>query len=170
MDLYKDDPLSVKKKAALESLLNDLDDKVRDVNVHYAEGFETIQRAAEAATRELQLKTRQKLEEVLSIEVELRRQSEHLEWMERHMARQAQASAADKPRLQTVIQQRGLIAQNEAGDYGGTVATPDVLDFLAQYKAYLGYRHVMTRAKVPLYIHYNHPDRTLPLFCHSYNV
>ena len=128
-------------------MLQELDDKARDVNLHYAEAFETIQKAAAQATQILQKKTRVKLEEILSIEVALRREVEHLEWMEGHMRSKAAQSAADKPAIAQLMQEKETVLLNSAGEYGGTVATPDVLEFISSYKAYLGYRHDKTRSK-----------------------
>jgi len=70
----------VRKKDWIEKHLITLEDKVRDINLNYAEVWDGIQEAADVAVKKLQALTREKLETCLSMEIELRRQLEQLDW------------------------------------------------------------------------------------------
>lgn len=70
----------VRKKDWIEKHLTTLEDKVRDINLNYAEVWDGIQEAADLAVKKLQSLTRGKLETCLSMEIELRRQLEQLDW------------------------------------------------------------------------------------------
>jgi len=82
VDWKRDDPLIEGKKAWLEGQLDSIDERVRQVNLNYADVLEKIQETAAAATAQLQLFTKAKLDTLLSAEVELRRQKEQMLWMD----------------------------------------------------------------------------------------
>ena len=81
-DWKRDDPLMEGKKVWLENQLDVIDERVRDVNLNYADILEQINETAAAATRELQHITKTKLDTLLSVEIEIRRQKEQMLWME----------------------------------------------------------------------------------------
>ncbi len=81
-DWHREDPLIKGKKEWLEDQLDVIDDRVREVNLNYADVLERINATAAAATVELQEITKKKLDILLSAEVELRRQKEQMTWME----------------------------------------------------------------------------------------
>lgn len=76
------DPTAVTKAQWIKKQLSTVEDKVRDINLNYAEVSEAIQDAAAHAQRRLQDMVRQKLELCLSLEIELRRQTEQVEWLD----------------------------------------------------------------------------------------
>ena len=69
------------KKEILESTLSSLDERVRKINMNYAECYEAITNAQERAIEELEAMTRRKLTDLLSLEIELRRQQEELAYL-----------------------------------------------------------------------------------------
>ena len=75
------DTVTSEKKDIIQGLLESLDAKVRSINLNYAECYEQIVQAQDAAVRELQKVTKRKLEGLLSLEIELRRQEEELRWL-----------------------------------------------------------------------------------------
>lgn len=81
-DWKRDDPLIDGKKMWLEGQLDSIDERVRQVNLNYADVLEKIQETAAAATAQLQEFTKAKLDTLLSVEVELRRQKEQMLWMD----------------------------------------------------------------------------------------
>ena len=70
----------MRKKDWIERYLITLEDKVQDINLNYAEICEGIEVAAAVCLKKLQVMTRSKLEMCLSMEIELRRQLEQLDW------------------------------------------------------------------------------------------
>ncbi len=141
LETKKVDPTLKAVKAGIDSLLGDMDEKVRAINLAYAKGYKAIQEAAAVAQQQLQLQTKEKLEQVLSIEVELRRQAEHVGWMEDFLAnRIAAAKAVISPSADAATAGVGQV-------YSGTVGTTDVVDFLKTYKSHLSYRLGVSKAK-----------------------
>ena len=86
-DWKREDPLIIGKKSWLEAQLDSIDERVRQVNLNYADVLEKIQETAHAATVQLQQLTKAKLDTLLSVEVELRRQKEQMIWMETLVAK-----------------------------------------------------------------------------------
>lgn len=80
MQRLDSDPALTRKKDWIGRHLSTLEDKVRDINLNYAEISEAIKEAAESAEKRLQAMTRTKLDSCLSMEVELRRELEQLDW------------------------------------------------------------------------------------------
>jgi hypothetical protein len=143
-DLSKNDILTEKKKENLDDLLIAMDSKVREVNLHYAKGYEKIKQATAKAINELQNKTRKKLEEILSVEIELRRQQEHLGWVEAYIKRRLHKANPTIQDRTDILASRGI---NTGKTYKGTTASPEILNFMRLYKSYLSYRNTNTRAK-----------------------
>ena len=92
IDMQLQDPLLSGKIDWMEKQLDLVDEKVRLITLNYAEIQEAISEAAKKATAKLQLYTRQKLETLLSTEVELRRQKENITWMDAVLERNRKAS------------------------------------------------------------------------------
>lgn len=80
------DQVAESKYKWIDKQLTLLDDKVRTVNLNYAEVSEAIAAASEATSEKLQFMTRQKLETCLSMEIELRRQQEQVKWLDAAIA------------------------------------------------------------------------------------
>ncbi|RYH30175.1 hypothetical protein EON65_05980 [archaeon] len=78
----RSDPTSAAKTQWVGKQLGIIEDKVRDINLNYAEVSETIEQVAATAQRKLQDLVKQKLELCLSMEIELRRQTEQVEWLD----------------------------------------------------------------------------------------
>lgn len=76
------DSVAENKCKWIEKQLTTLDQKVRAVNLNYAEIAEAIVAASDETSEKLQVMTRQKLETCLSIEIELRRQQEQVKWLD----------------------------------------------------------------------------------------
>lgn len=86
------DPLLNGKKEWMEKQFDIIDEKVRVVNLNYAEVCEHMTDAADKARKELQLLTKQKLEIILSVDIELRRQKEQIGWLDSFIDRQRKQS------------------------------------------------------------------------------
>lgn len=125
------DPVMLSKKDWTSRQLNILEDKVREVNLNYAEISEAIAEAAAQALDKLQTITRSKLETCLSMEIELRRESEQLAWLDAHIdaqMRDAQAAAINTTLTKGEQQRRKL-------------------DFIKSWKYYTIFRNSVSRAK-----------------------
>jgi hypothetical protein len=125
------DPVMLSKKDWTTRQLNILEDKVREVNLNYAEISEAIEQAAAKAMAKLQAITRAKLETCLSMEIELRRESEQLAWLDGHIdaqMRDAQAAAVNTTLPKSEQQRRKL-------------------DFIKSWKYYTIFRNSASRAK-----------------------
>lgn len=125
------DPVMLSKKDWTTRQLNILEDKVREVNLNYAEISEAIEQAAAKAMAKLQAITRAKLETCLSMEIELRRESEQLAWLDAHIEaqmRDAQAAAVNTTLLKSEQHRRKL-------------------DFIKSWKYYTIFRNSASRAK-----------------------
>lgn len=94
IDYAERDLLVENKKEWLEAQLDVIDDKVRQVNINYAEVVESIESAARKAIDQMESVTKVKLETLLSAEVEMRREKEQIEWMEIVSKRTAQSTAS----------------------------------------------------------------------------
>merc|ERR1711871_306613 len=90
------------KKDIIESTLSSLDDRVRKINMNYAECYEAIVQAKDRAIEQLEAVTKRKLSDLLSLEIELRRQQEELAYMGKYADKQIdkakQYSSAEKER------------------------------------------------------------------------
>lgn len=125
------DPVMLSKKDWTGRQLNILEDKVREINLNYAEISEAIAEAAAQAMAKLQTITRSKLETCLSMEIELRRESEQLAWLDAHIdaqMRDAQAAAINTTLAKGEQQRRKL-------------------DFIKSWKYYTIFRNSVSRAK-----------------------
>jgi hypothetical protein len=76
------DPSIMAKEQWLSRQLSTIEDKVREINLNYVDVLEAIEDAARAAKQKLQQTVREKLELCLSMEIELRRQHEQMDWMQ----------------------------------------------------------------------------------------
>lgn len=85
------DPLILGKLQWLESQLDKTEETVRNVNLNFAEISEALREAYEKAVSDLNSLVRKKLEAVLSVEIELRRQKEQIDWVDLYMQRQHQS-------------------------------------------------------------------------------
>lgn len=81
----KDDATLLSKKAWLETQLGQIDTTLRDINLNYANCLESLRKAYEASVKQLQGITKQKLDCILSAELELRRQYEQILWGEAYI-------------------------------------------------------------------------------------
>eukprot|EP01032_Pedospumella_encystans_P020134 gene20134-22882_t len=125
------DPVTLSKRDWTARQLSILEDKVREVNLNYAEISEAIEQAAAKAMAKLQAITRAKLETCLSMEIELRRESEQLAWLDAHIEaqmRDAQAAAVNTTLLKSEQQRRKL-------------------DFIKSWKYYTIFRNSASRSK-----------------------
>lgn len=68
------DPLFITKREWLDKQLDIAEERLRAINLNYADAHEAIQEAADVAISQLQAITKHKLETLLSVEIELRRQ------------------------------------------------------------------------------------------------
>jgi hypothetical protein len=125
------DPVMLSKKDWTSRQLSILEEKVREVNLNYAEISEAIAEAAAKAMAKLQTITRSKLETCLSMEIELRRGAEQLSWLDAHIEaqmRDAQAAAINTSLPKSEQQRRKL-------------------DFIKSWKYYTIFRNSVSRAK-----------------------
>jgi len=102
-DAKSTDQLIASKSDIIMGMLAGLDDRVRAVNINYAECHEQIIQAQKDALDELERVTRSKLEGLLSVEVELRRQQEELLWLSANVEKQA-AFVESKPGDSTALE------------------------------------------------------------------
>lgn len=125
------DTFTKNKKEWIDKHLNLIDEKVREVNLNYAEISEAIAEAAAKALLQLQGMTRKKLETCLGLEIELRRQTEHLLWLDTH------------------IDEYALLAQQieKKNDISNIDKLSKKLDFVKNWKFYNMYRNAANRAK-----------------------
>eukprot|EP01031_Cornospumella_fuschlensis_P028443 gene28443-34337_t len=124
------DPTSAAKTQWVGKQLGIIEDKVRDINLNYAEVSETIEQAAAAAQRKLQDLVKQKLELCLSMEIELRRQTEQVEWLDGVLT-------SELRRVQTGI----------AETTSAAVKRRLMLRFLKLWKQHSLHRNALSRAK-----------------------
>lgn len=76
------DPVMMNRVNWINQQLDLLDEKSRSINLNYADIYESITDVAEKAVKDLQSMTKNRLESLLSIEIELRRQLEQFQWMD----------------------------------------------------------------------------------------
>ena len=134
------------KEKELQTLESDLADKVRAINLAYAKGYHEIQEAQKKAVRELQTLTRTKLEEVLCVDIELHRQREYMQWLHLDMKSRIQQVGGDNVSLTSVSKALKESSAKTEG-YGGTVANPDIVEFMRMYSSYLHHMHQLNRTK-----------------------
>lgn len=79
------DPLIDGKLAWLDRQLDSVDTKLRSINLNYSEVHEGIREVTDKAIARLQALTREKLETILCVEIELRRQKEHLAFLDAYL-------------------------------------------------------------------------------------
>lgn len=84
----KTDSVLTSKRENIQQLLAELDDKLREVNLNFANVEEKIYQALKEALMQLQNETKKKVSSLLSAELELRRQLEQVEWMETYLDKQ----------------------------------------------------------------------------------
>jgi len=84
------DEIIAGKFQKIDTQIADLDERARAINLNYAECHEAILAAEKQAVLQLQECTKLKLEALLSVEVELRRQKEQLEWMDLFIKKQVE--------------------------------------------------------------------------------
>ena len=72
----------------IDKQIADLDEWAHSINLNYAECHEAILEAQKQAMLQLQDTTKLKLEALLSVEIELRRQKEQLEWMDLYIKKE----------------------------------------------------------------------------------
>jgi hypothetical protein len=81
-EAHKEDSILNHKLEWIDSKLSDVDVSVRKVNMNYAEQYDEIVSASEKAIAQLQQLSKSKLELLLGVEMELRREREEIEWIE----------------------------------------------------------------------------------------
>lgn len=106
LECEKEDSLLNGKKAWLEKQLTDVDEILRAINLNYATAHETLTNAYQTAVSQLQLLTKQKLDCILSAELELRRQYEQVLWGESFIVNQVNngGSRAEGPTLDQKVE------------------------------------------------------------------
>lgn len=95
-DVTMQDAVLAKKMQYIDGELEKVDDVLRSININYAEVYENIQAEAQRAIVKLQQITKQKLESLLCIEMEYRREKEEIEWSEAFIASCAKPTKSRK--------------------------------------------------------------------------
>lgn len=85
-EAHKEDSILNSKLEWIDSKLSDVDISVRQINMNYAEQYDEIVSASERAISQLQELSKSKLELLLGVEMELRREREEIEWIEGFIA------------------------------------------------------------------------------------
>ncbi len=104
------------------------------MNLNYAEISEAIQEAADKATKALQGLTKQKLQTCLSIEIELRRQQEQLQWLDRSIENQLNVTSK-------------LTSSNNNTTFRASNLNKKKLEFLKAHKYHSMFRNTLARSK-----------------------
>jgi len=86
--IKNDDIITKNKKKWTLNHLHVIDEKVKEINLNYAEIYEAIIESSQKAIKQLQELTKKKLETCLSLEIELKRQEEQMEWLNYHIYQQ----------------------------------------------------------------------------------
>jgi hypothetical protein len=86
--IKNDDIITKNKKNWTLKHLHVIDEKVKEINLNYAEIYEAIIESSQKAIKQLQELTKKKLEICLSLEIELKRQEEQMEWLNYHIYQQ----------------------------------------------------------------------------------
>ena len=81
----KKDPKLKNQRSTILQLLTQLDDKLREVNLNFANVEEKIYQVLKEALMQLQTETKKKVSGLLSLELELRRKLEQIDWSENHL-------------------------------------------------------------------------------------
>ena len=89
----KPDPLLAERQAELRLNLRAVDAKLQEVNRNSAEVEEKIYKALQDALFELQDATQKRMSALLAEEVELRRQLQHIDWIESFLDRQREEAS-----------------------------------------------------------------------------
>lgn len=158
-DYEAGDQLIEGKKQWLEKQLDIIDEKVRQVNLNYADVLEKITETVENAKAQLQELTRQKLEHLLSAEVEMRRQKEQIAWMDLIVKKNASGAAMRIDKLSKVgatlsaqsadeekdSKSRRAVAQE--GQVTHKIMTQEQLGFLNIWKNHTKFRNAASRQK-----------------------
>lgn len=131
MNYLESDATSMSKRQWMDKQLAVIEDKVQEINLNYADIADAIDEMAQQAKNKLQQLVREKLELCLSMEIELRRQSEQLQWLQG-------AVAQDLQRYQHAL----VDAQGNE-----SLRRSLMLDFLKQWKQYLLLRNHILRTK-----------------------
>eukprot|EP01033_Poteriospumella_lacustris_P007176 gene7176-5167_t len=131
MNYLESDATSMNKRQWMDKQLAVIEDKVQEINLNYADIADAIDEMAQQAKNKLQQLVREKLELCLSMEIELRRQSEQLQWLQA-------AVAQDLQRYQHAL----VDAQGNE-----PLRRSLMLDFLKQWKQYLLLRNHILRTK-----------------------
>eukprot|EP00981_Chlorochromonas_danica_P002113 scaffold424_cov165-Ochromonas_danica.AAC.13 len=124
------DPSSTAKSAWIQKQLGVVEEKVRAINLNYAEVSEAIEEAAAQAQKRLQDLVRQKLELCLSMEIELRRQTEQVDWLDGVLGNEVQ-------RIQSAITEAPTTA----------IKRKLMLRFLKIWRQHSLQRNALSRAK-----------------------
>jgi hypothetical protein len=124
------DPTSLTKQQWVQKQLSIVEDKVRDINLNYAEVAESIEQAAAQAQKRLQDLVRQKLELCLSLEIELRRQTEQVDWLDGVLSNELQKVQSAMVASSNLSTKRKLM-----------------LRFLKLWKQHSLHRNTLSRAK-----------------------
>jgi hypothetical protein len=127
------DPVVQSKQEWTGRQLTQLEEKTREVNLNYAEMVGAIEEAAAAAKRRLQTVTKGKLETLLSMEVELRREMEQMGWLDAHIDLEMQ-------RVQATL-------HNPRSSLTPAEQMRCRLSFLKSWKTYTMFRNSVSRAK-----------------------
>lgn len=127
---HEKDPLVSGKEEWIGKQLDQLDEKVRSVNLNYAEVSDAITEACDNALRNLQEMTRKKLETLLSLEIELRREQEQLTWID----------SLVQSKLQNVLMKTDNYVAS-VDDYEAK------LEFLKFWKNHAQFRNALSRSR-----------------------
>lgn len=125
IECEKEDSMLNGKKVWLEKQLTDVDETLRAINLNYATCHENLTIAYKTAVSQLQTLTKQKLDCILSAELELRRQYEQILWGETFITNQTSIGSdrANGPSLDQKV------------------------DFLRVWKAHVVHRNAICRFK-----------------------
>lgn len=125
------DTASIAKAQWTNKQLSTLEEKVREINLNYAEVLEAIEEASLTAQSSLQDMAKTKLELCLSLEIELRRQDEQLQWLQVAMQHELQ-------RYQHLLAEAGS---------DESLKRKLMLDFLRLWRQHSLQRNTLLRAK-----------------------
>lgn len=114
------------KQEWIQQQLEIVDDIFRQITLNYAENCEKITTCCENALMKLQLLTRDKLELLLSIETELRRETEEINWLEYHLKQQIKLAEQNQQ------QNQKRWNHTQPGSQSGSVSSQ--LQFLKYWK------------------------------------
>lgn len=125
------DAITEHKKNWLEGQLDSLDEKARQLTLNYADVLETIENTYDKTLKSLQGLIKKKLNEALSLEMELRRQLEHYSWLEHSFGRHM----------------RNLMTSLKDSTLPEKVKTIKKLEFLRSWRNYTSRQSELSRSK-----------------------